>query len=179
MVNKNHSKQIIENVAHRLDVPPAWLDALINFETGGTYDPTVKNPYSSARGLIQVLDSTAQDVFNVSDSLSLVREYDTFESQMENVVYPYLKRYAPFNTQQELYMAVFYPAYRYENPDTAFPKHVQAANPGIFTIQDYIDFVNRRINPGTMHFPFHVVPWAIFLVGGVAILYFLNRGPSL
>ena len=168
MDNKQKRAEVIERVARNVGTNPAWLDALINFETAGTYNPLVKNPRSSARGLIQVIDATAKDMFNVPDSLALVNMYPDFESQMVNVVQPYLKRYAPFPTKQSLYMAIFYPTYRFVPPETVFPTHVQKVNPGIVRVQDYVDFVDARIDKNTMHFPFF--PTAIIIAGIVAVL---------
>lgn len=120
---------------------PAWLDALIAFETGGTFSPTIKNPNSSARGLIQIIDSSAQGI-GYADSLDAVTQNPDFESQMENVVIPYLAPYAPFPTKQSLYMAVFYPAYRDAPLFKRFPYHVRKVNPGIVTVKDYINKVD-------------------------------------
>lgn len=164
----------IQEIANRLGTDPRWLDALINFETAGTYSPTIQNPRSSARGLIQVIDKTAQDEFNATDSLTLVNTYPTFESQMENVVYPYLAKYAPFATKQELYMSVFYPKYRKVDPDTVFPENVQKANPGIVTVQDYVDFVDRRVKQDKLVLGKGAVNIGIILIAGV-VGYFLMR----
>jgi hypothetical protein len=135
-------EQVIEDVALSLGVNPQWLDNLIFFETGGTYSTTIKNPYSSARGLIQIIDSSAKEI-GYADSLDAVSRNPDFESQMKNVVYPYLKRWGPFSTKQSLYMAVFYPKYRSVAPDTTFTDSIQKVNPGIKTVQDYINKVDR------------------------------------
>jgi len=175
MTTKENRKKIIADVASRINTNPSWLDALINFETAGSYSPTIKNPLSSARGLIQVIDSTAKSEFNVSDSLELIEKYPTFESQMYNVVLPYLEKYKPFPTKQSLYMAVFYPKYRNADPGTQFPEYVQKVNPGISTVQDYIDYVDILISKATMHFPFETVPVLIFLVLGIGTVYLWNK----
>lgn len=137
-------EDIIKDVASRLGVRWEYLDALINFETMGTYDPFIKNPYSSARGLIQLTNAPAFDLFNM-DSLAVVTKYSDFESQMNNVVFRYLRQYMPFPTKQSLYMAVFYPAFRYVPENTVFPESIQKVNRGIKTVRDYIDYVDSRI----------------------------------
>lgn len=158
----------IQSVARRLSIPPQWLDALINFETGGTYSTTIKNPYSSARGLIQFTDAAARDL-GFTDSLSLVNTYPTFTGQMEYAVYPYLKKYAPFSTKKQFLMSVFYPAYRNMPSDTVFPEHIRKVNPGINTIQDYINFVNSRIKKDALFFPkVLAVP---VLIGAAVLVY--------
>lgn len=135
-------------IASRLGVDASWLDRLIQFESG--YDPLIKNRTSSARGLIQLTDTAAREKpFSASDSLSVINRFPSFDSQMENVVYPYLKKYVPYPTKQSLYMAVFYPAYRYYDIDKQFPLDVQRANTvktsgGYITIRtprDYGDMV--------------------------------------
>ena len=164
----------IREIASRLGVDPRWLDALINFETAGTYDPLAKNPTSSARGLIQVIDSTAQSEFGAADSLALVSTFPDFDSQMENVVWPYLAKYMPFSTKQSLYLAVFYPRYRFVDPLTPFPANVQAANPGITTPQDYIDYVDRVIRVGNLRIP-KALPAALGLGVAGLILWAILR----
>jgi len=173
-MSKEFEAAKISEIADRLNVPASWLDAIINFETGGTYDPLAQNPRSSAVGLIQVLDSTAQSVFGVSDSLTLAMTYSDFGDQMENVVYPYLKQYMPYANRQQLCMAVFYPKYRNVAPSTEFPAYVQNANPGIKTIQDYMNFVDARIVEGTLRVP-KAVPVLAALAGTGIILYLMYR----
>ena len=135
--------EIIIETAQKLATEPAWLDALIKFESG--YSPTIKNKASTARGLIQFTDDSAR-MLGYKDSAALVTALPTFETQMRGAVLPYLKYWGPYPSQQSLYMAVFYPKFRYSPVDTVFPDSVQKVNPGIVTVQDYIHFVNRRIS---------------------------------
>jgi hypothetical protein len=148
----------INEVAARLGVPSEWLDSIIAFESG--YDPQAVNPipYNKrlvdkgldtprhARGLIQFIDSTAQDL-GFADSADLVKMLPDFDRQMDGAVYPYFNREGPFVSQQDFYMTVFYPAYRKTDPAKAFPDSVLAVNPGITTPQSYIDRVNASV-PG-------------------------------
>jgi soluble lytic murein transglycosylase-like protein len=78
---------------------------------------------------------------NAADTL--VKKYPDRISQLKGPVYDYLVREAPFKkTDQDLYMAVFRPTARSVPPSTVFPKDVRRDNPGIVTVQDYIDKVN-------------------------------------
>lgn len=47
--------RIIAETAQRLGMNPNDLAAVISFETGGTFSPNKRNPYSSATGLIQFM----------------------------------------------------------------------------------------------------------------------------
>ena len=160
-----HMASIIGDVSARLGIAdPQWLSNLINFETGGTFDPAISNPRSSAKGLIQFIDSTAQGL-GYESSLDLVLKNPTFESQMRGPVVKYLKTWAPYPEEYLLYMAVFYPAARSYPPDTTFKeifykriadktkaeasyKAFSNANPGIKTPQDYVNFIKKkRVNP--------------------------------
>lgn len=174
----------IKEVAARLSVPPSWLDSLIAFESG--HNPQAVNPIpynkhsvdagleppKHARGLLQFIDASAQDL-GFADSLDLVDRLPDYDSQMDGAVYPYLKRWGPYATQQSLYMAVFYPAYRKVSPLTVFSDSIQAVNPGIVTVQDYIDRVN------TVAMARRIVPLAsggmIVLAAG-AMLYLFIKG---
>lgn len=167
--------QKIQEIAARLGVPATWLDALINFETGGTYDVFARNPHSGAMGLIQVTNSTARSEFGVADTAVLSNTFSTFESYMDNVVYPYLSKYAPFQSRQEFYMSVFYPKYMDAAPDTEFPEYVKNANPGINTVQDYMNFVDRRIRSDTLQIP-KFIPVALALGATGVIVYFYLKG---
>ena len=138
-------KQIlsIEAAARRLNVPVLWLRNIIRFESN--FNPQAKNPYSSARGLLQFIDKTAAGL-GYADSLDLVTKNPTFEGQIDNAVIPYLEPFGPFNTPQSLYLSVFYPAARSWPLDKQFPKWVQDVNPGIVTVRDYVekvDFINN------------------------------------
>lgn len=163
-------EQKITEVAARLGVPAQWLDALIRFETAGTYSTTIKNPYSSARGLIQIIDASAQDL-GFRDSLDAVTKNQSFDSQMDNVVYPYLKRYAPFKNKQAFYMSVFYPAYRNRAPDTTFSASIQKVNPGIKTVRDYVEFVDRKAGLAKVK---KSLPLMGLILTGAGVYYFLR-----
>jgi hypothetical protein len=101
--------------------------------------------------------------------LTLINKYPDFDSQMDNVVYPYLKQFMPYSTKQSLYMAVFFPAARFVNPTTTFREIYQKlypnpilqkdgtyktwegyyddflkGNPGIMSVNDYIQKVDLK-----------------------------------
>lgn len=133
----------LRDVAAALGVPPGWLYAVINFETAGTWDPAIKNPRSSARGLIQFMDATAQGM-GYRDSADLVTKHPTIEAQLRGPVLKYFQPWKPFHTEQEFYFSVFLPKYRRASLDTVIFENApdtqakfRAANPGIKTVGDY------------------------------------------
>jgi len=165
----------ITEVALKVGARPSLLDALINFETAGTYNPLIENPNpdSTAIGLIQINDPTARDLFGMS-AKALVSQYPDFDAQMDNVVLPYLQQRkkvynggAPLFTKNDLYMAVFYPAYMNKDPDIPFPESVQKVNPGIRTPADYARFVDQRIKQGAL---LVLKPLPMIIAGGTIII---------
>jgi hypothetical protein len=168
MFKPEYSEKILE-ISGKLGVPYEWLFSLLRFESN--FDPHAKNPESTARGLIQVINDTARRQFGVQDSLALVIRYPDFNSQMDNVVYPYLKAMMPYPTKQNFYMAVFFPLARnvppwtsfydlYRNNQSIFGSKWEEkyyafakANKGIRKVQDYIDLVDRVVRVGGITFP--------------------------
>lgn len=56
--------------AERRGLDPSYLAAVISFETGGTFSPSIKNPVSGATGLIQFMPSTAHQLGTTTTKLS-------------------------------------------------------------------------------------------------------------
>lgn len=165
------------SITKKLNANPEHLFQLISFESG--WNPTIKNPTSSARGLIQFIDSTAKGM-GYAGSADLVAKHPTISSQLTTPVYNYLKPMMPFPTKQSLYMAVFYPAYRNKPADTLFPANVRKANPGIDTPADYIAYVDRRASkiPVPTEIKASIYPKITTIQGlGIAgiLLYILKR----
>jgi hypothetical protein len=133
----------LHQVAGSLGIEPDDLNKLIDFES--RWDPQAKNPYSSARGLLQFIDSTAQSL-GFKDSADLVTKNPTRVDQLLGPVLDYLARYKPFDNTQALYMSVFYPSARNWAPDREFPDTVQNVSPGIRTVQNYVDKVEGKPN---------------------------------
>lgn len=134
-------KALATQVAQEFGVRFEVLDALIRNESG--WSPTIKNPNSSGRGLIQWIDATAKDL-GYRDSADLVAKNPTVSTQLAGPVRAYFKKYAPFATEDEFIASVFYPALR-RQPAAVLPANVQAANPGVVTMQDYIDRVKKKL----------------------------------
>lgn len=132
----------LREVASQLQANADDLYNLIKFESG--WNPQIKNPTSSARGLVQFMDSTARSMGFPGGSAELIRKYPDRISQLRGPVRQYLNAWKPYPTKQSLYMAVFYPAARFWALTKAFPAAVSRANPGINVVGDYVNYVERR-----------------------------------
>src|SRR5690625_2115809 len=69
-VNRQESIDKVKEVAENLGIDPNWLMMIMNVESGGTFDPSIKSKNSSATGLIQFMASTAEDLGTTTDKLS-------------------------------------------------------------------------------------------------------------
>jgi hypothetical protein len=161
-------------VSRRLGVAPEELGALVDFETAGTWNPAVRNPGSSARGLLQFMDATARGM-GYADSAALVAAHPTVADQLRGPVLAYLAPLAPFPTLQSLALAVFYPRLRYASAAEPFPEVVRVANPGIERVSDYVRRVAERV-PGVAATLRELVgrhPGAVLGGGGAALALLL------
>ena len=130
----------LQDVASALGIDAIYLSRLISFESA--WHPQAKNAISGARGLIQFMPDTARGL-GYGSADALVSQFPTIESQLRGPVLQYLRGYAPFGypMPQSLYLAVFYPKYRYMPVDTEFSDIIQRQNPGIKKVGDYVSFV--------------------------------------
>lgn len=169
----------VREVAASLAIPdPDWLIDIIRFETAGTFDPKIKNPNSSGRGLLQFIDATARELGYVN-SADLVNRNSTFIKQLKGPVYDYLQRYSPFPTEYKLYISVFYPAYRNRPQNTLLPAYVQKANPGIKTTGDYYKKIKAMANRVKKK---PIMISAAVIIGGIAaimIWFYLRKNRKL
>ena len=73
----------LASAAAQIGIPKEWLFGLILAESG--WNPTIKNRYASARGLIQWVDATAQ-ALGYASSADLVAKNPTREAQLAGPV---------------------------------------------------------------------------------------------
>ena len=118
----------IKEVCGRLGINPDWLMSVINKESAGTFSPSIKNPTSSATGLIQFMEATAKGLGTTTAALrkmTAVQQMDYVEKYFQ----PYKGKMKSF---ADVYICVFYPA-ALDKPDTwVFPNWV-------YKVQKYID----------------------------------------
>lgn len=97
-------------MATRLGMPEQdganWLMAVMAYESCRTFSPSIKNPGSSATGLIQFMSSTARGLGTSTSALARM----SAEQQLD-WVYKYLRPYTGrMSKLEDVYLAVFTPA---------------------------------------------------------------------
>jgi len=95
-------------VAQRLALNPSYLAAVISFETGGTFSPSIRNPASGAVGLIQFTKTTAIALGTTLDwlaGLSAIEQLAWVQSYYGKVLGP-----RSIDSVADHYLAVFAPA---------------------------------------------------------------------
>lgn len=119
----------VRTISSKLDINPNWLMVVMGFETGYTFSPSKKNPYSTATGLIQFLESTAVSLGTTTAALAKMTRVEQLD-----YVYEYLrqtkKARGSFNHLVDVYLAVFYPASIDDGLDYVYPNYIYAANKG-------------------------------------------------
>jgi peptidoglycan hydrolase-like protein with peptidoglycan-binding domain len=107
-------QQALVNAANAIGIQPDWLASVIDFETGGTFSPSVTNAAGSgAVGLIQFMPSTAKALLGTATESEAVAKLKsmTFSEQLE-IVKQYFAPYAgKLHSLEDTYLAVFYPAF--------------------------------------------------------------------
>ena len=146
-------------LANKLKVSYEDLFTIMAYETGGTFDPHIRNKKSGAMGLIQFSNSTAKTIYNkhgrkYSSVEELIRDNPTVKDQLAiptkedtlgGPVYQYLKRNAPYKNSRDLFLTVFYPSALKMPDNTLLPLAIRKANPGLNTVGDYPKLARKRI----------------------------------
>ena len=90
-----------------LKVNPDFLMACMAFESGGTFDPSVKNAAGSgAVGLIQFMPATAQALGTTTEKLAAMSAV----KQLDFVEQYFSPRAGKLKTIEDVYMAILWPA---------------------------------------------------------------------
>lgn len=157
----------LDSQAAVLGMNREWLYNVITLESG--WNPAAYNK-SGAVGLIQFMPATLKDFGLLSPTLAaqvpknapvpeavkqairkeFLAKYPNVQSQLFGPVTTYFKRYRSYPTEQSVYMTVFYPAYRDSAMSQPFSAAVQAQNPGIKNVGDYVALVQSRARNTTL-----------------------------
>ena len=97
----------ISSLAKKYKIPEDYLYAVMGFETGGTFDPAIKNQAGSgATGLIQFMPSTAEGLGTSTDALSKMSRAD----QLKYVDKYFAGKGIEGGSLSDVYMSVLFPA---------------------------------------------------------------------
>lgn len=95
----------VNATSSELGFPADWLFRAIEFETAGSWSPSITAPTSSATGLIQFIESTAKGLGTSTSELATMDR-----AQQMAFVKKYLAPYkGRINSFGDLYMAIHYP----------------------------------------------------------------------
>lgn len=98
----------IRTTGRDFNLDPNWLMACMAFETGRTFSPSVKNPGSTATGLIQFMKTTAEELGTTTAALAKM----TAEKQIDYVWLYFrnrIKERGSIRTLGDCYMAILNP----------------------------------------------------------------------
>lgn len=98
-------KRRVIGISAALNIDPSWLMACMAFETGETFSPSVKNPHSTATGLIQFMSATAKSLGTTTAELAKM----SAEDQLEYVFQYFKPAKGRLKTLSDVYMAILYP----------------------------------------------------------------------
>jgi len=139
----------VQDISNQLGVNPDWLMYVMHNESAGTFNPAVKNPGSTATGLIQFLSGTADTLGTSTTALAQMTATDQLD-YVQKYFQGVINHYGPINSVSDTYLAVFYPAaIAWTDPAKRFSTTVYSQNKifdydklGYLTKQDFQDYVN-------------------------------------
>jgi len=98
----------VNRLESKYNLPQGTLWAIMNVETGGTFDPAEKAPNSTATGLIQFLSSTAKSLGTTTKELSEMTRTEQLE-YVDKYLAQFKGRLGDNPEPVDGYLAVFYP----------------------------------------------------------------------
>ena len=96
----------VREIAEELEIEPSWLMACMAFETGERFSASVRNPQSSATGLIQFMEATARGMGTTTAKLAAMSELE----QLEWVRRYFLPWRGRLRSLADVYMVILWPA---------------------------------------------------------------------
>jgi hypothetical protein len=134
----------LNEVARLIGCEPWMLFAIIWSES--KWSPIVKNPFGSARGLIQFTDATAQRMGYLNSEKLVANNPDRI-TQLRGPVLKYFRDMwkVERNNFVDMVSCLFYPKYR-KTPSKRLPEAVIKVNPGIDSVATYALKIEREYN---------------------------------
>jgi len=165
------TRSAVRSKANSLNLTEEQLAGFLTHESAATWDTRVQAETSTAQGIGQWTEGTVIDMVaymkknkllpqssNIRTPSQLVQEFNTIEKQLGLIdVYIDMRQVKgrslrdrineapPEERLEVMLVGWFYPDYVLEPRDKVFPPEVLRDNPGIYTPNDYINFVNKRI----------------------------------
>jgi hypothetical protein len=147
-------RERVRDIAADIGTDPSWLMACMAFETDRTFSPSVRNPSSSATGLIQFMADTARDLGTTVEDLARM----TAEDQLE-FVHRYFKPFrGRLGSLGDCYMAILWPPAVGKPDDYVVFSSAKAAyransaldinKDGVVTKRECYAFVERMLSEG-------------------------------
>lgn len=124
--NRNVTAEFIngvENLAQRIGTRPEYLMAVMSFETGGTFNPALRNGIG-ATGLIQFLPSTARGLGTTTDQLAQMSSTEQLRYVEKYFDQPHLR--GKLGSLEGLYTAVLSGSARSNSNDVLFTRGTRA-----------------------------------------------------
>ncbi len=114
-------------IANKHNMDANWLMVVMNFETAGTFSPSVRNPLSDAIGLIQFMPVTAVDLGTTTAELAAMSNIEQLD-YVDRYYGKVILRQGTIDNVAEAYLAVFYPVAISWDMQTVFPQRVYRQN---------------------------------------------------
>jgi hypothetical protein len=144
----------IRDIAAEVETSPSWLMAAMAFETGRTFSPSVKNPGSSATGLIQFMETTAASLGTSTEALARM----TALEQLDYVLAYFRPFKGRLGTLADVYMAILwpaavgqpddYPVFQDKRSAYAANRGLDIDHDGVVTKRECVAFVEKLLAEG-------------------------------
>jgi hypothetical protein len=147
-------REKVRNIAANIGASPSHLMACMAFETGRSFAPWCRNPGSSATGLIQFMESTAQGLGTSTAALAGMSAL-----QQLDYVWEYFKPYrGRLGDLGDVYMAILwpaavgqpdnYPVFKSGSDAYAANKGLDVNHDGVVTKAECVAFVEKMLAEG-------------------------------
>ncbi len=97
----------VEDLCEELDMDAMGLLSIMDFETNGTFSPSIKNPNGTATGLIQITEDTAKDLGTTTAQLKNMRQLEQLDW-----VAKYFRKFktsrTDYSNPQDIALMIFY-----------------------------------------------------------------------
>jgi hypothetical protein len=165
-------RSALAEMALGLGLEPSFIAACMAIETGRTYSPSIRNPFTGATGLIQFMPATARALDTTVDELARMSATKQLE-YVRRFFRPHVGRIRP-GVPGDYYLAVFYPAYVgrdvstviFSAGETGYAQNVglDRNGDGVITVGDVVQTVNNVVADAQTRPPIEVSVGASVLV---------------